>query len=73
MGIEDDVIPMHAVLETLSETCDVIIGSHAHVTQPHFFYRNTLVVPQMGNLLFPMHLSPFHVSVQKTFIRQCYS
>ena len=57
------VTPMYDVIENLYEYADVIIGSHAHVTQPHFYYKNTLIAPQMGNLLFPMHLSSFFVSL----------
>jgi len=57
--VPDIMAPTYEVVHALSETCDVIVGSHAHVTQPHYFYRNTLVVQQLGNLLFPMHLSTF--------------
>ncbi|XP_057291496.1 capsule biosynthesis protein CapA-like isoform X2 [Hydractinia symbiolongicarpus] len=34
---------------------DIIIGSHPHVTQEHFYHKNVLVVPSLGNLLFPTH------------------
>ena len=50
------------VIENIHQCVNVIIGSHAHVTQPHFYYKDTLVAPQMGNFLFPMHLSSFFVS-----------
>lgn len=34
---------------------DIIIGCHPHVTQDHFYHKDVLVVPSLGNLLFPTH------------------
>ena len=49
-------------IKMLSEDVDVIIGCHTHVTQGHLYYRETLIAPQIGNFLFPMHLTPSFVS-----------
>ncbi|XP_057310574.1 capsule biosynthesis protein CapA-like [Hydractinia symbiolongicarpus] len=34
---------------------DIIIGCHPHITQDHFYHKDVLVVPSLGNLLFPSH------------------
>jgi len=57
--IEGHLITYKDVCDDLHLFVDVIIGSHAHVTQPHFYYKNTLIAPQMGNLLFAMHITSF--------------
>uniref|UniRef100_A0A7M5UU17 Capsule synthesis protein CapA domain-containing protein n=1 Tax=Clytia hemisphaerica TaxID=252671 RepID=A0A7M5UU17_9CNID len=60
-AIPEKIATFHDVLENVHKYVDVIIGSHAHVTQPHFYYKDVLVAPQMGNFLFPMHLTSFFV------------
>ena len=36
---------------------DMIIGSHAHLTSFHYLSKGQLLVPSLGNFLFPMHLT----------------
>jgi len=45
------------VVKELSSYVNSIIGSHPHVKQGHYYYNNTLVVPSLGNFIFPMHLT----------------
>ena len=41
------------IIGNISNYVDIVIGSHAHVTSGHYYYNDTLVLPQIGNLLFP--------------------
>ena len=36
---------------------DIIVGSHPHVTSFHFFRKGQLLVPSLGNFLYPIHFS----------------
>ena len=36
---------------------DMVIGSHAHMTSFHYLSKGQLLVPSLGNFLFPMHLT----------------
>ena len=51
------------LIRTLSKYADAVIGSHSHVPQGHYYFKNKLIVPQLGNLLFPMHLTFNSVSI----------
>ena len=49
------------ILKTLQVHAQVIVGSHPHVTNGHFFYNNTLFITSLGNFLFPVNLTPHKV------------
>ena len=49
------------IIKKLQVYADVIIGSHPHVINGHFYYNNTLVIQSLGNFLFPMNLTPHTV------------
>jgi len=46
------------LITSIAEYADVIVSAHAHVPSRHMFYRDKLVTGQLGNFLFPMHLTP---------------
>ena len=50
--------PQKKIIEEIVPYTDVIIGSHSHVTDGHLFLNGTLIVPNLGNLFFPMHQTP---------------
>jgi len=45
------------VVKQLSSYVNAIIGSHPHVKQGHYYYNNTLIVPSLGNFIFPMYFT----------------
>lgn len=49
------------VIVQLTPYVDVIIGSHPHVVQDHFYNDGALVVQSVGNMLFPLHGSVMNV------------
>lgn len=53
---------MRQMVELLAPHVEAIIGSHPHVTQGHYIYKDTLVATSLGNFLFPMHLTLHDVS-----------
>ena len=60
---------MRQIVELLAPHVDAIIGSHPHVTQGHYIYKDTLVATSLGNFLFPMHLTLHDVSLKfSTFL-----
>ena len=50
--------PQKKIIEEIVPYTDVIIGSHSHVVDGHLFLNDTLIVPNLGNLFFPMHQTP---------------
>ncbi|XP_057310988.1 capsule biosynthesis protein CapA-like [Hydractinia symbiolongicarpus] len=53
------------VIVQLSPYVDVIIGSHPHVVQDHFYNDGALVVQSVGNMLFPLHGSVMNKFLDK--------
>jgi len=45
----------------LQQFVDVIIGTHPHLKNGHYYVNNTLVVQSLGNLLFPLRGTPFKI------------
>ena len=54
---------------TKSANIDLIVGSHPHVTQKHWYTGKTLVATSLGNLLFmPYNLANFVSSFFDTIV-----
>ena len=56
------------IMKAITPYVSAIIGSHVHITRGHFYYKNRVVVPQIGNFLFPMHLTPHYVRVVLAYL-----
>ena len=62
-GIEYQILGDESIEETaeiwrnISKYADVLIHAHAHLTTRHMFYKDMFFSGQLGNLLFPMHMT----------------